>query len=359
MNAQCWHPFTWWETTLIALFAPDRLIAKYFINPCWHDSKNWDGHSAHTLFTWNPEWTALRFLYPAWSFEVCESYFDNTNEPDRAALLIHEMLHHKFNDEGLIKDNHDSTGLCGDGNDPCYGEENAHDLAVNAPSHAITNNSNYQTYIRWMGRAYTEGYCNDSHQALCFPSACCGNGERETDEGEVCDGNDFGRQSCRDFGLAEGSLLCSADCQTIDASRCEGRCGNEVLEWAQELEECDGNDFGGLSCETYGFEAGSLSCDSTCTISTGLCTGGTTVDPPASYADCGVVIVAWSPRPAPPIPRRATRYPARASASAARVYAPTRTTARPGSSTPPPTSIPRATSATSTATCTCASRSTG
>ena len=289
MNVQCWHPFTWWETTLIALFAPDRLIAKYFINPCWHDSKNWDGHSAHTLFTWDPVATALKFLYPAWSFEVCESYFDEPLERRRGAVLVHELLHHTVNAEGLIKDHHDSTGVCGDGNDPCYDPADAHELAVSFPDHAITNNSSYEAYVRWVGFAYTNGFCDDTHDALCFPSECCGNGVRDTDAGEICDGEDFGRHSCLDYGMAEGNLICSNDCQSVSTTRCDTQCGNGILEWASPFEECDGLDFGGQSCETFGFESGSLTCGSTCDLSTALCVGGTTTSPPASYAGCEVV----------------------------------------------------------------------
>ena len=42
-------------------------------------------------------------------------------------------------------------------------------------------------------------------------------------------------------------------------------------------EQCDGSDFGGVSCKSYGFDKGTLSCTASCTISTGNCdynTGG-------------------------------------------------------------------------------------
>lgn len=290
MNIQCWHPFTWWETVLIGLFAPDRMIAKYLMNPCWYSSLGTKDSRAHTVFTWNPEWTAARFLYPVWSFEVCENYFDTVDVPDRAALLVHEMLHHKFNDAGLIKDNHDATGVCGDGNDPCYGDGNAHDLAVAFPEEAIINNSNYQSYVRWIGRAYTEGLCDLTNNTLCFPSECCGNGVREPDEGEMCDGRDFGRQSCFDYGFVEGELVCSSDCQSVDPGLCHSQCGNDILEPGDPFEQCDGTDFGGLSCGSYGYENGSLLCTSTCSISTDGCSGGVTHSPPPSYAGCEVTL---------------------------------------------------------------------
>ncbi|MCK4927321.1 MAG: hypothetical protein KAS11_02560 [Candidatus Aenigmarchaeota archaeon] len=43
----------------------------------------------------------------------------------------------------------------------------------------------------------------------------------------------------------------------------ETECGNNVIETG---EECDGSDLGGLTCSSYGYNAGSLSCSSECTI---------------------------------------------------------------------------------------------
>ena len=43
----------------------------------------------------------------------------------------------------------------------------------------------------------------------------------------------------------------------------ETECNNGVLESG---EDCDGSDFGGLTCSSYGYNAGSLSCSSECTI---------------------------------------------------------------------------------------------
>ena len=43
----------------------------------------------------------------------------------------------------------------------------------------------------------------------------------------------------------------------------ETECGNDVIETG---EECDGSDLGGLTCSSYGYNAGSLSCSSECTI---------------------------------------------------------------------------------------------
>lgn len=65
---------------------------------------------------------------------------------------------------------------------------------------------------------------------LCLTAACqnskstkprpvCGDGHR--DDGEACDGEDLGAQTCADIpGFAAGTLTCSADCR-LDVSACE------------------------------------------------------------------------------------------------------------------------------------------
>lgn len=62
-------------------------------------------------------------------------------------------------------------------------------------------------------------------------------------------------------------------------------CGNGVREGS---EQCDGSDFGPSNCASYGFTMGSLICTSACTIQTTLCSGGISILPPASYAECGL-----------------------------------------------------------------------
>ncbi|MBX7080548.1 MAG: hypothetical protein K1X88_15220 [Nannocystaceae bacterium] len=52
--------------------------------------------------------------------------------------------------------------------------------------------------------------------------AMCGDGVMNADE--ECDGEDFGGSSCESLGYAGGSLSCAADCTTLDLSGCLG-CG--------------------------------------------------------------------------------------------------------------------------------------
>jgi len=49
----------------------------------------------------------------------------------------------------------------------------------------------------------------------------------------------------------------------------EPYCGDGVLN--QETEECDGSDFGGKTCSSFGYDAGYLVCTSSCTIDTSNC----------------------------------------------------------------------------------------
>ena len=52
-----------------------------------------------------------------------------------------------------------------------------------------------------------------------------------------------------------------------------GYCGDGVR---KGTEECDGSDFGGLSCQSLGYTEGSVSCSSTCLVVRTACTSGST-----------------------------------------------------------------------------------
>ena len=87
--------------------------------------------------------------------------------------------------------------------------------------------------------------------------AVCGDEVREGDE--ECDGNDLGGQSCLDFGFQDGTLVCGPDC-TFFTEACS-TCGNGQIEGT---EACDGDDFGGTTCAELGFDGGSLACSGDC-----------------------------------------------------------------------------------------------
>ncbi len=90
------------------------------------------------------------------------------------------------------------------------------------------------------------------------------------DPGEECDTDELAYGSCQDLGYYRqtGNLLCLSDC-TLDRSVCQERCGDGVL---QELhEECDQQEFGGLTCDSLGLGGGNLACTSECLIDTSSC----------------------------------------------------------------------------------------
>lgn len=111
----------------------------------------------------------------------------------------------------------------------------------------------------------------------------CGDGV--LDEGEACDGNDFGGRTCEDEGADGGNLRCTDDCR-IDACECTWEngggdcppdtppiCGNGIQEYG---ESCDGGDIPSWDfdpCEAelgQGFYGG-VSCTADCTLDTSSC----------------------------------------------------------------------------------------
>ena len=88
----------------------------------------------------------------------------------------------------------------------------------------------------------------------------CNNGL--LDEGEQCDGTEFGGSTCESLGLMGGTLACDASTCTIDATGCGGdSCGDGIVGTA---EDCDGENLEGQSCASLGFSGGTLACDGSC-----------------------------------------------------------------------------------------------
>ncbi|HII68933.1 TPA: S8 family serine peptidase [Candidatus Woesearchaeota archaeon] len=65
-----------------------------------------------------------------------------------------------------------------------------------------------------------DGICEGTETYHVCPYDCksCGNGRAELDE--VCDGDDLRLNTCRSYGFADGTLICSEDCKSIDNSGC-------------------------------------------------------------------------------------------------------------------------------------------
>jgi hypothetical protein len=95
----------------------------------------------------------------------------------------------------------------------------------------------------------------------------CGDGV--VNDMEQCDGNDLGELTCQTFGYLHGSLVCNSSC-AVDVSGCNNVtvCGDGA---AEGTEECDEADFKGQWCgDVPGFVAGQLVCTASCTVSTAL-----------------------------------------------------------------------------------------
>jgi cysteine-rich repeat protein len=93
------------------------------------------------------------------------------------------------------------------------------------------------------GLLYKDIYC-PSNDMICKDGACvdsCGDGILQTDLGEECDGEEFGGKTCEDFpGKSGEDLICSVSDCTIIAINClaEG-CGDGVVTGDEDCE--DGN----------------------------------------------------------------------------------------------------------------------
>ena len=106
-----------------------------------------------------------------------------------------------------------------------------------------------------------DGQSKDSTNNQSNPPATCGNGS--LDEGEVCDGTALAGETCATQGTAGGQLGCKSSCLEFDRSGCEApqTCGDGTL---QEGEVCDGENLDGTTCQSHGFDQGTVSCASNC-----------------------------------------------------------------------------------------------
>ena len=101
------------------------------------------------------------------------------------------------------------------------------------------------------------------------PSNCtllCGN--NQLDSGEDCDGGQLGGASCQSLGYDTGSLACAAGC-TYNTGGCSMfTCGDGMVTGG---EDCDGADLNGATCISLGFVGGALSCTGNCGFDTTGC----------------------------------------------------------------------------------------
>ena len=101
------------------------------------------------------------------------------------------------------------------------------------------------------------------------PMGECGNGIIE--EGEDCEGEDYGGVTCMDYGFAGGDMGCTGSCMH-DITKCWNEsCGNGV---ADRGEDCDGTIPGDSDdCLQYQRGPGVVTCNQDCSF---------------NFSDCGI-----------------------------------------------------------------------
>jgi hypothetical protein len=105
-----------------------------------------------------------------------------------------------------------------------------------------------------------------------FTDACSTCGDGQLAANEACDGSNFGGLTCVDLGYSGGTLSCAADCSQVFEGNCQvaPTCGNGVLD---QGETCDGNNLGGQTCIGLGYDGGTLTCNNaSCIYNTAGCT---------------------------------------------------------------------------------------
>ena len=107
-----------------------------------------------------------------------------------------------------------------------------------------------------------------------FTDACSTCGDGLLSATEACDGDNFGGQSCQGLGYAGGTLSCAPDCSQVLESGCtqNAGCGNGQVDGG---EQCDGGNLGGQTCQSQGFDGGTLACTPSCVLDTSGCTAQT------------------------------------------------------------------------------------
>jgi len=105
---------------------------------------------------------------------------------------------------------------------------------------------------------------------------------------EVCDGTALGTATCVTEGFESGTLACNTGCTGYDTSACVGPnedCGNNVID---DAEVCDGTALGTATCETQGFDGGTLACNAGCTAF--VTTGCTNEQVGPEIRECGAAV---------------------------------------------------------------------
>ena len=149
----------------------------------------------------------------------------------------------------------------------------------------VTADGSYNTQITctipYVGKTATGNYTItvNTTAPVVIPPYC---GDGIVTGTELCDGTNLNGWTCARLNPASyigGTPICKSDCSGFDVSNCDdgaGYCGDNKVEWPNSagiFEGCDGSVSSALSCQTYNFTSGSLSC-SNCQINTSRCVQG-------------------------------------------------------------------------------------
>ncbi|MGQ0507551.1 MAG: hypothetical protein ACT4TC_19790, partial [Myxococcaceae bacterium] len=110
------------------------------------------------------------------------------------------------------------------------------------------------------------------------PAPTCGDGKLNT--GEDCDGAELNAQSCQTRGFNFGTLTCDEQCHFV-TSGCVKFCGNGQIDPG---EECDGT-LGPLTCDLFGYKR----CEMDCKVNAARCVSAPYEAGPAQNASPGGV----------------------------------------------------------------------
>jgi Beta-propeller repeat len=147
------------------------------------------------------------------------------------------------------------------------------DAEINVSESCDGANLNNSTCIT---EGFDDGDISCSSSCILDTTSCIYNdncGDGSVNGTEECDGTDLGDSTCENLGYYGGQITCSFDCN-YDISICEthGICGDGIIN-SDYMEECDGSNLDGDSCNTYGLREGVLSCNNECRVDTSGCGG--------------------------------------------------------------------------------------
>ena len=100
------------------------------------------------------------------------------------------------------------------------------------------------------------------------------------DQGEDCDGDVLGGETCASLGFVKGKLKCR-QCH-FDTGECT-QCGNDTI---NRGEQCDGSDVGNRNCEDIGYTGGVIGCTDACRLTTETCSATYFVPGGPTGPDC-------------------------------------------------------------------------